>query len=277
MKRFIIELLIFASVSFVAVFIIGDIVGVIIQSTGNNILNNADYKVNEAIMRSKQRIKTKHLIIGESVGSQLYGNCADSVVYSLTATVAITDVGEYLLLAKFLDVNKEQLPEDVIMIYNPLCWNNTLTGGLVYSTFVKNFYNDDYIRYMDAELIENIKKFPLAFLCKYKAYQYSPYIPNVEQVTQDNGKHISPIQFIYLKKIYNLCKENGVKFTLTAGPIRASKKKEVQTIRNSDDCFLNYIFDGYFESLLFLHDDYYIDAYHMKKEYIPKDYLRLYE
>lgn len=277
MKRFIIELLLFAFVSLFAVLVVGETVGTIIQYSGNNILNNADYKVNEAIMRSKQRIKTKHLIIGESVGNQLYGRCADSIVYSLTATVAISDVGEYLLLAKFLDVNKDQLPEDVTMIYNPFCWNNTLTGGLVYSTFVKNFYNSDFEPYMDKELIEHIDKFPLALLCKYKAYQYSPYMPNVEQVTQDRGQQVSPVQFSYLIRICNLCKEKGIRFTLTAGPIRESRKEEVRMIRTSDDCFNDETFNGYFESLTYLPDSYYVDENHMKATLVPNDYLNLYK
>lgn len=277
MKRFLTDLLVFAFISIVVIFSFGEVVGNFIQKTGNNVLNNADYKVNEAIMRSKQRIRTKHLVIGESVGNQLYGQCTDSIVFSLTATVAITDVGEYLLLAKFLDVNKDQLPEDVVMIYNPFCWNNTLTGGLVYSTFVKNFYNDDYIRYMDEELIEHIKKFPLATLCKYKVYQYSPYIPDVEQVTQEKGEGISPIQFNYLRKIHNLCKKKGVGFKLTAGPIRESRKSDVASIRESDNSFTNSAFSGYFESLRYLPDSNYSDMNHMKSAFIPDDYLNLYK
>lgn len=277
MKRFLIDLLGFAFISIVAIFSFGEVVGTFIQKTGNNVLNNADFVVNEAIRRSKHRIKTKHLILGESVGNQLYGNCTDSIVYSLTASVGIMDIGNFMLLSKFLDINKDQLPEDVIMLHGPAIWNwkGGLANELFYSSFIKNFCNDDFLDYMTDGYNSFLDKFPMVTLARFKAYQYSPYLPDMTNVPNDVP--IDSIQYKYTKKTQLLCEKMGVKFRIVSGPMRESRKLEVDSIKKSNSVFSDIMYEGYFESIKYFADDCFADLNHLKSSFIPNDYLNLYK
>lgn len=155
-KKFIIQLSLFCTITCILIYFTGEILYIIINKTGNNILSDTDFKVTEAVCRSRKHIKTRKLVLGDSVGNSLYGNSTDSCVYSLTATVAITASGQYCLLANFLSNNQERLPEEVILIVNPLNWNNVLSGNLCYSLFAKQFYNDEFKPYLDKTEIDEI-------------------------------------------------------------------------------------------------------------------------
>lgn len=246
-----------------------------ISKTGKNFLNNADYKVTEAILRSRKHKKVKKLVLGDSVCASLYGNCQDSVVYCLAATVAITPVGHYLLCANFLENNKEQLPEEVVLILNPLCWTNTMTGGLFYSTFTKNFFNDEFKNYLDKEEIDYLNDETFGKLCDYRWYQLTPYVPKLHN-TQDKGIGIAPIQYKYTMMLKDMCMRKGISFRLLSGPMRESLEEEVESVKKSNELFANHLFDGYFISIKYMPDDNFVDGLHLKRECIPNDYFNLY-
>lgn len=275
MKRFITKILLFIIIVFGVIYTSGETFYYFINKTGSNFLNNADYKVTESIIRSRMHKKVKKLVLGDSVSSSLYGGSVDSVVYCLSATVALTPVGHYLLCANFLTNNKEQLPEEVILILNPICWTNTMEGGLFYSTFTKNFYNDEFKRYLDCEEVEYLDVERYAWLCNYRWYQLTPYTPETHQ-TQEKGKGIAPVQYKYVMMLKNLCEKNGIGFRLLSGPVRESLQTEVENVRMSNAHFKEPLFVEYFASVKYMDDVNFIDQFHLKKECVPQDYFGLY-
>ncbi len=275
MKRFIIQIAIFSVIACALVYVSGNILYYFINKSGYNFLNNADYKVTESIIRSRKHIKVKKLVLGDSVGTSLYGDCKDSCVYCLAATVAITPVGHYLLCANFFENNKEQLPEEVVLILNPLCWTNTMEGGLFYSTFTKNFFNDEFIGYLDKEEVEYLNGESFSKLCNQRWYQLTPYVPVLHQ-TQDRGVGISPIQYKYLLRTKQLCEANGVGFRLLSGPMRESLKEAVAEVFSSNPHFQTTLLSGYFDSIQYLNDTDFCDQLHLKQDRVPKDFFCLY-
>lgn len=275
MRRFFVQLAIFSVIACLLVYSSGLVLYYFINKSGYNFLNNADYKVTESIIRSRRHIKVKKLVLGDSVCASLYGECADSIVYCLAATVAITPIGHYLLCANFFENNKEQLPEEVVLILNPLCWTNTMEGGLFYSTFTKNFFNDEFISYLDNDEVKYLNGETYTFLCNHRWYQLTPYIPDLHQ-TQEKGVGISPVQYKYLLKMQRLCKNNGVGFRLLSGPMRESLEASVDAIRKSDRCFDASVFHGYFESVKYEDDGRFADQLHLKYDCVPDDFFNLY-
>lgn len=275
MKRFILQIGLFVVIAAIVIWGLGSFLYYSVSQYGKNFLNNADYKVTESIIRSRHTKKVKKLVLGDSVSALLYGKCSDSKVYSLSATVAITSVGHYLLCANFFENNKDTLPEEVILILNPMCWNNTMDGGLFYSTFMKNFYNDEFKLFLDEDEIEYLDKEPLSFLCNQRWFQLSPYIPDVN-LRQTKGDGISPIQYKYVMKLKDLCEQNDVNFKLMSGPMRKSLQKDVETIRKGDARFLEPLFVDYFHSVKYMSDDSFTDMLHLKSECVPCDYFNLY-
>lgn len=276
MKRFLFRLFVFFVFICVIVYCSGNLLYYCISKYGRNFLNNADYKVTESILRSRKHKKVKKLVLGDSVASSLYGESEDSCVYSLCATVAITPVGHYLLCANFIDNNEEQLPEEVILILNPLCWTNTMSGGLFYSTFTKNFFNDEFKKFLAKDEIEYLNKETFACLCDQRWYQLSPYIPETYQI-QESGKCIAPIQYKYVLMMKHLCDKKGITFRLCSGPVRKSLEEVIERKRQNDDLCENPLFEDYFASIKYLDDDNFVDQLHLKTDCVPRDYLHLYK
>lgn len=266
---------IFSVVAGLLVYSSGIVLYYFINRSGYNFLNNADYKVTESIIRSRKHIKVKKLVLGDSVCASLYGECADSCVYCLAATVAITPVGHYLLCANFFENNKEQLPEEVILILNPLCWSNTMEGGLFYSTFTKNFFNDEFKGYLDKEEIDYLNKETYAKMCNQRWFQLSPYVPSLHNI-QERVNGISPIQYKYVQRLIELCDAEGVKFRLLSGPVRSSLQEYVDEVRKNNAHFCEQIFMDYFESIRYMEDSNFGDQLHLKHECVPGDYFNLY-
>lgn len=276
MKRFLLRLLAFVVFTSAIVHVSGNLLYYCISKYGKNFLNNADYKVTESIIRSRKHKKVKRLVLGDSVASSLYGECEDCCVYSLCATVAITSVGHYLLCANFIANNKDRLPEEVVLILNPLCWTNTMSGGLFYSTFTKNFFNSEFRKYLDKEEVEYLNSETFASLCDQHWYQLSPYIPETHQI-QESGEYIAPVQYKYVMMMKRLCDENGILFRLYSGPVRKSLKAEVERKRQGDVVCDTPLFKDYFASIQYWADDNFADQFHLKTDCVPHDYFHLYE
>lgn len=276
MKKFVFQLSIFVFVAYLIIYLLGEMLSFSISKYGRNFLNNSDYKVTEAIIRSRQHKKTKKLVIGDSVGASLYGTDNNDNVISLAATVALTTVGQYCLLANFIDNNKGTMPKEVILILNPLCWNNTLEGGLAYSTFAKNFFNDEFKPYLDEQEISYISKWPYAWLLNQKWFALCPYSASVEE-NLSKGELVSPQQYRYLSKMINICKSNDIKFTLCSGPIRESLKSHVDSLFLGKAHMSEKLFKDYYESIKYMPDSCFVDQLHLKKNFVPKDYFNLYK
>ena len=276
MKKFLFQLTAFVLVAYLIVYALGETFAYAINKYGKNFLNNADYKVTEAIVRSRQHHKTKKLVIGDSVGASLYDTDDNDTITSLAATVALTTVGQYCMMANFLENNKDDKPQEVVLILNPLCWNNTLDGGLAYSTFAKNFFNDEFKHYLDGEELSYISKWPYAYLLNQKWFALCPYSTNVEEHLP-KGEFISPQQYRYLQKIIKCCKSNGIKFTLCSGPVRESLKTEVDSLfvgkKHTDED----VFKKYYATIQYWPDSCFNDKLHLKHNFVPKDYFKLYK
>lgn len=276
MKIFLFRLFIFFVFAYAIVYASGNLLYYCINKYGKNFLNNADYKVTESIIRSRKHKKVKRLILGDSVASSLYGECEDSCVYSLCATVAITPVGHYLLCANFIANNEDCLPEEVILILNPLCWTNTMNGGLFYSTFTKNFFNREFRKYLAEEEIEYLNRETFASLCDQRWYQLSPYIPETHQ-TQESGKYIAPVQYKYVMMMRHLCDKKGITFRLYSGPVRKSLEAEIDCKKQGDAVCDTPLFKDYFSSIQYWDDNKFADQFHLKHDCVPHDYFHLYE
>lgn len=276
MKHFFIRLAVFFFLTVVFIYLSGEILYFFINRLGVNFLNNADYRVTESIIRSRQHKKIRRLVLGDSVSSSLYGESKDSIVYCLSATVAIEPMGHYCLMANYFSHNVEQLPEECICILNPICWNNVPVGGLFYSTFMKNFYNDEFKPYLSPETKKKLDKWKYAFLCNQRWYQLSPYSVDIQEGGFEQGISVSLVQYEYIMKMDSLCQANGVKFRLLSGPVRKSLENQVKEIFKADTIFKEPLFERYTQSINFIEDEKFVDQLHLKSSSIPNDYFGLY-
>ncbi|MDR1592494.1 MAG: hypothetical protein LBS16_06395 [Prevotellaceae bacterium] len=232
--------------------------------------------VYHTIAKSKKKKKTKKILLGDSVAQQLYPNLAyNDSIYSLACNQTITVAGHYFLLNNFVNINKNELPEEVIFFYRPLSLKDNL-GIYSFSYFLKPFYNREYKSLMDTCLIKRIKTIPLYFISQFPLIKTSNYTPKFCVPQEEPFNEIfSPITKNYLKKIEQLCRNNNLRFRFEPAPISKSEWDTLQLFNNIDYPLDTMIIKNYFQHIQYFEDSLFIDDVHFKPQYIPQDYLNL--
>lgn len=234
-----------------------------------------------SIRKSKTTKKVKVLIIGDSVGKQLYdNNIYNDDIYSLTCNQAISMAGYYLLLQNFISRNRCKLPGKVILIATPGTFSNNLNQVYSYHYFLKPFYKPEYAKYFTAVCFKQIKKIPFYYTSQLPVILNSNWSPAYSD-NNDSGVYrlISPISNDYLARIRSLCSVNNIVFNIYCPPLKTANRKQViQLSANTGEfekCGLKQEFTAYFKNIKYLPDSLFVDNGHFKKKYIPVDYLGL--
>lgn len=226
-----------------------------------------------AIYKSKTKKKVKKVIIGDSVAEQIYSvNEYNDSIYSLSCNQAITLAGHYCLLKSFIETNKEVLPEEVILYYNPFSLKNNL-DRFAFHYFLKNFYyNNEYEKDLNEDIINTrVKKIPYYFLAKLPIIKGINWSPSYTLPDENVGQWCSPITKCYLNKIDSLCKDNNLKFKFHPSPVKEDRKKELHNLLVDTDPLLK----AYIDNLNYRPANEFTDQIHFKKNYIPQNPLNL--
>lgn len=229
-------------------------------------------EVFKSIYKSKKHKKVKKLIIGDSVAEQLYSaNEYNDSIYSLTCNQAITLAGQYCLLDNFLRINKDSLPEKVILFYNPFSLQNNL-DKFAFHYFLKTFYyNNEYNMYFDSTVTHRVHEIPYYYIAGFSIIKSINYSPAYTLPEENGNDWLSPISKSYLPKISKLCKYNHIDFEFLPSPIRYSRKNEIKNIYKDTTTLMQ----NYIHKIRLMNDTLFIDKGHFKHNYVPKDYLNL--
>lgn len=240
-------------------------------------LDTGTQTVYHSIEKSKKKKKVKKLLIGDSTAEQLYNNYIyNDSIYSLACNQAITVVGQYFLLNNFIDANKDELPEEIIFLCNPCALLNNL-DKYTFPYFLKPFYNEEYKPLIDNYLMKRIKTIPLYFISQIPLIKTSDYTPAKFCFPKEEKFEgiFSPLTKDYLKKIELLCKNNNIKFRFEPSPVSKSLWDILKLPENSDYPIDTLAVDNYFQKVNYFEDSLFVDGFHFKQQYIPKDFLNL--
>ena len=244
----------------------------------NNNINGSEVYV--SINKSKTKTKKyKILLLGDSVGKQLYDNTKDyDDIYSLACNQAISMAGHYFLLHNYLECNVDSLPEKVILLCTPLTFRNDL-DIYAYQYFLKPFYINEYKCLFSESLLNRIKQIPFYWTTQMPFIKTSNYSVNYEMPIEDYSI-ISPITECYLKKIISECRIKGIEFHIFSTPSRESNLFNIehsyfQAKNRHEFDAIDFDFSDYFDSFTFLPDSCFVDHVHFKSNNIPDDYLDL--
>jgi len=249
-----------------------------------NIYYSKDYttKVHGAevywsIFKSKNKKQVKKLLIGDSVCKQLYDNYEyNDSIYSLACNQAITVAGQYFLLYNFLQTNNDQLPQEIILFYNPGSFENNI-DIYAFQYFLKPFYNAEYRGLMDDYLLSRIKEIPFYYITQLPFIKTSNYSPEYQLKNEEYGI-FSPLSKIYLEKIVQLCEEKNIVFRLEPVPVKKMNEEIIEKLKQNKTNIPDInpdILEDYFSKVTYFEDTLFIDNAHFKREYIPHDYLNL--
>jgi archaellum component FlaF (FlaF/FlaG flagellin family) len=276
LKKFILRVLVFIAIAF---FILSfETVYQYFDRSYEKTVNGNEVYV--SVRKSKVKKKVKILIIGDSVGKQLYDNDTyNDDVYSLACNQAISLAGQYILLENFIENNRQNLPGEIILIITPGSFTNNLNQIYSFHYFLKPFYKAEYSALITDTCRTQIHKIPFYFLSQIPSVLNTNWSPAYLPDADTSYRFISPISNNYLLKIKALCVKNHLNLKFFCPPIKLSKKKlNLNYAKNTveiERTGFKTEFASYFKNIVFFPDSLYKDHIHFKKQYIPTDYFHL--
>lgn len=225
-----------------------------------------------SIQKSKQKSKSKILIIGDSVGKQLFDNEKKSdSINSLACNQAIGVIGQYLLLDNYIKTGNR--PKIVYMVYSPSSFKNNLDQVFTYHYFLKPFFQKEYLGEFSRTAFRQIDKIPYLELCHEPYVLTSNWAPNYKNKDSIGYNFISPITREYLSRIKDLCVSHHIDFYIIPVPTRESNKTKVKSFdkREYSSCNFRKDLTVYLNDVIYLKDSCFIDGLHLKHPYLYKN------
>jgi hypothetical protein len=271
MKRFLLN-----SLLFLVLFAIG------LYSRSFYLLITEEYKkkVNgadtyNAIAKSKQKKKTRKVLLGDSVGRQLFENTKyNDTINSFACNQAIGLVGHYLLLNNFLKAGNEV--DTVYMIFRPSSFLNNLDEKYTYHYFVKPFYKDEYKPLFTKTVYDQIRKIPFSFISQDPSLLTSNWAPDFIAEDKKDYTFLSPISAEYMTRIKELSIEHGFELIILPSPVSINSRNDIAAIDRSEiiNHGLSEEFENYFDQIIFLNDTSFMDGIHLNH---PETYTQYYK
>jgi len=237
-------------------------------------------EIYQSIKKSKQKSKTKKLLLGDSVGNQLFPNTSDNDnINSLACNQTIGMVGQFLLLNNYLNAGNQI--DTLLMLFSPFSFANNLDQLYTYQYFVKPFFNDEYKVSFTETVTRQIHKIPYVNFCRVPLILTSNWAPDFSTKDEINYTFLSPISVEYLAKIKALATKHNFALIILPVPTSISKKSIIDKMNRNEDCEndLANEFNYYFEHIIYLEDENFSDGVHLKKpqtytEYFTNKFLK---
>jgi len=243
------------------------------------ILKYPGFEIYSALNKSKLKSTKKILILGDSVGYQLFPDDNEYCI-SLATNQALGIPGNYFLLKNYLNAGNSI--ESLIIIYRPYSFINNLNNKLTYHYFLKPFYNDEYNQYFTKKLLKQIKKIPnknYLVIPSIKATSWSPSFSINKKIifeltdefeNTNNEKpynYLSPISVQYLNMIKDLSIKYNFNIKLLPPPISVNKKIKLDSFQNeTKETNLTEEFKYYTKNLNYIDSKYFEDEIHLKNK-----------
>jgi hypothetical protein len=228
-----------------------------------------------SIDKSKKKNPAKKVLLGDSVGKQLFDNTENNdTINSLACNQAIGLAGQYILLHNYIAAGNQI--DTAYVFFTPFTFKNNLDQIFTYNYFVKPFYRDEYEALITPTVKKQIEKIPLTGIASYPAVLTSNWSPDFKSPKTFPYTMISPVSAEYLHKMEDLSNEHHFKLVLVAAPTNFKKKAEVDALDRQEiiDNNLQEVFKGFFESIIYLDESYFVDGTHLKR---PQDFKDRYK
>jgi hypothetical protein len=246
------------------------------------LLNSDSYKtrvegseIYRSIYKSKQKGKSRKLLIGDSVAEQMFSNIKNTdTVNSLACNQAIGIVGHYLLLNNYLNAGNQI--DTLYMLFTPFSFDNNLNQIFTYHYFLKPFYKQEYMPLFTKTVYRQVHKIPYYFMCQNPVVLTSDWAPNFNSKDVIHYSFMSPVSAEYLSKIKELSIKYNFKILLLPTPTRLSKKPYVEGIDKNELTETGFIseFKDYFDKFIYLNDTNFVDKFHLKYKNSYTDYYK---
>jgi hypothetical protein len=271
MKRFLINSLLFLTLFAIGLY--SRSFYLLITDAYKKTVNGAD--TYNAIAKSKQKKKTRKVLLGDSVGRQLFENTKfNDTINSFACNQAIGLVGHYLLLNNFLKAGNEV--DTVYMIFRPSSFLNNLDEKYTFHYFLKPFYKDEYKPLFTKTVYDQIRRIPFNFISQDPALLTSNWAPDFNAKDKKSYTFLSPISAEYMTRIKELSIKYGFELIILPSPVSITSRDEIAAIDRSEinNNGLGEEFENYFNQIIYLNDTSFMDGIHLNH---PETYTQYYK
>lgn len=231
-----------------------------------------------SLFKSKQKKKVKKILLGDSVGNQLFSNKINNdTINSLACNQSIAMVGQYLLLNNYINAGNEV--DTVYMLFSPLSFKNNLDQVYTYHYFLKPFYKEAYQSFFTETVNKQIHKVPYYNFCRYPIILTSNWAPEFTSKDSTSFSFLSPISVEYLQKIKELSIKHNFKLVIVPPPTSLNKKELIEKMNKDEANKTGFSeeFKNYFNNFIYLPDNNFTDGMHLTKPGVQvyHDYYRI--
>lgn len=227
-----------------------------------------------SIAKSRLKNTAKKLVLGDSVGKQLFSNTTNTdTVNSLACNQSIAVVGQYLLLHNYLAAGNAI--DTLYLFFNPLSFSNNLDQEYTYHYFLKPFYNKEYSPLFTPTVMSQINKIKYHSICTTPYILTSNWAPDFTKASGNTTTLLSSISVEYLIKIKTLATQHKFKFIIVPTPVSYTTKAIVDKLTTTEIVQNNLTteFATYFNTMPCLADSLFSDGTHLKN---PSKYIQVY-
>ena len=235
------------------------------------------YKV---LKLSKRPHHCSEVIIGDSVGRQLFNIGKQGKTLCLTSNQAISMVGQYILIANYVKANPGKLRK-IFFVIHPLMFGNNLDQTFTFNYFFLPFFSSEYDDYFSTLVLTHIKRYKYFFIARLpwaktfirKHLDFFPvdYSKLIEKSHYFRGPHLSPITSEYLKKLQSLCMEHNIRICLVSPPLKKKFVTDLTFMKSQiKENGLEEMFSGYFADFIVLDNRAFRDEVHLKHSYLKQ-------
>jgi len=212
MKRFITKLISFLLIFALIYFLAAEY----IYSSHNYLSKQFSFShVLDRIQRSKQKIDSDTLYIGDSVAEQLFSFYKNK--NSLTINGSVLMSGQYILLNNIMKRNDIK---HIYLIVSPLSLNQDFSDPRVFNNFIKPFYSIKYISAFDPIIFDKLNTQPFTHLFLLSGFKFLPFsdirFPNSTEMSSES---LSAVNLIYLNKLFALAKSKNIELHFVSTPV----------------------------------------------------------
>lgn len=251
-------------------------VSAIILVTKLYLIDHPGKEIYVSIEKSKKKSKSKILLLGDSVGYQIFKNKSNNdEINSLACNQAIGIVGQFFLLNNYLKAGNEI--DKLIMFFHPSSFMNNLDQKYTYHYFLKPFDNSEYDSMFTKTVHEQINKIPYRYLINVPHIKITSWAPEFN--TKDTKKYtfLSPISKEYLSKIKTLSIKFNFELIILPTPTSFEKKTLIEYMNKDEiaESSLNKELMDYFNNIVYLNKTEFIsDGVHLTQ---PEKYTDTYK
>ena len=235
-------------------------------------------EVHQSIRKSKEKVVSKKILLGDSVAFQLFDNQDNPYINSLACNRAISMAGHYFLLKNYMEAGNDV--DTVFMICTPFSFKNNLNEIYTYHYFLKPFSKPAYRPFFTENLKQQLAKTPYHFLLNSQYILATDWAPSFEKQEQkESFSFLSPISKDYLEKLKDLSLQYDFDCIFIPAPTRKSRQMEVQQLDPSELKGLGFEKEltHFLNAVDYFSDDYFVDEDHLHRNHEADFALKVYQ